>query len=238
MDNCIKERYFGNSLSSPEVSLITCSRHAMKNNNYLIVNPVNKEAVLLDPAWQIDKIQSALRENEVTLSGILLTHSHFDHTDLARPLAEIYDCPIWMSAQEVAFSGFQARQLHVIDGSRPWIAAGMKITPILTPGHTPGCVCYLIDDNLFTGDVLFVEGCGICPDIEAAYQMYDSLSVLKYSLPAQTKIFPGHTYVREPGLQLVEVLKYNMYLHFTDPYSFAGFRMRKGQSMQKIMDFR
>jgi len=155
---------------APGVFLIRVSRKIMKNNNYLVVDPATHQAVLVDPAWEIGKFHAALASTRSTLSGILLTHSHPDHIDLARPLADFHNCPIWMSRQEIAASGFEARQLVAIDET-PWHVGQMSIEPILTPGHTPGCVCYLIGNNLFSGDVLFAEGCGICNGVDAAFAM-------------------------------------------------------------------
>ncbi len=222
---------------SPQVFLLKVSRQMMKNNNYLVVDPASHQAVVVDPAWQIEKIQSALASTRSTLSGILITHTHFDHIDLAKPLADFYNCPIWMSKQEIEASGFAARQLIAID-ENPWSVGEMWIQPILTPGHTPGCICYLIGDNLFTGDVLFAEGCGICNDIQAAYEMFASLERLKSHLKPHTYIFPGHTYMRPPGQRFSDVLGNNIYLHFDDKESFAAFRLRKGQSERKLLDFR
>jgi hydroxyacylglutathione hydrolase len=221
---------------APCVFLIKVSHQRMKNNNYLVVDPATHQAVLVDPAWQMEEIQSTLARTESTLSGIVLTHGHFDHVHLAKPLAEFYNCPVWMSKQEIAASGFDARQLVSIDET-PWFVGEMRIQPILTPGHTPGCVCYLIGNNLFTGDVLFAEGCGICGDLIAAYQMFESLERLKQCLKPHTRIYPGHTYVRPPGQPFSNVRGYNMYLNFPDKESFAAFRLRKGQSREKLLDF-
>lgn len=221
---------------APCVFLIKVAHQRMKNNNYLVVDPATHQAVLVDPAWQMEEIQSALARTSSTLSGILLTHAHFDHIHLAKPLAELYDCPVWMSRQEIDASGFDARQLVAIDET-PWSVGEMRIQPILTPGHTPGCVCYLIGDNLFTGDVLFAEGCGICGDIDAAHQMFESLVRLKFRLQPHTRIYPGHTYVRPPGQRFSNLLGYNMYLNFDDKHSFAAFRLRKGQSREQLLNF-
>lgn len=224
-------------LFEPQVFLLEVSREVMKNNNYLVVDPGTHQAVVIDPAWQKEKIDNALEKTQSTLSGILITHSHFDHIDLAKPLAEFYNCPIWMSEREIASSGFFAPQLIGIDET-PWYVGKMKIQPIYTPGHTPGCICYLIDDNLFTGDVLFAEGCGVCPSVQGAYEMFHSLEKLKKTLAPATHIFPGHTYVKPPGQKFCDLLQRNMYLQFPDQESFAAYRMRKGQSMQKILNFR
>ncbi|WP_395787549.1 MBL fold metallo-hydrolase [Aquimonas sp.] len=223
--------------SSPRVFLIEVERGRMKNNNYLIVDPSSRQAVLVDPAWQVDKLQATIAAADAQVSGILLTHAHYDHIDLARPLAEFYNCPIWMSAQEVAHSGFGAPSLQPID-ERPWQVGGLWIEPILTPGHTPGCVCFRIGDNLFTGDVLFAEGCGICTSVDAAHQMFDSLEMLKRRLPPQVHVFPGHTYVRPPGQRFGDVQGFNMYLQFRDRDSFAAYRLRRGQSAQSLLNFR
>ncbi len=222
--------------NAPQVFLVTVERGPMKNNNYLVVDPSTHQAVAIDPAWEFDKLQAELERTQSHLSGILVTHTHSDHIDLARPMAEFYNCPIWMSHEEIAFSGFEARQLVPI-GSEPWSIGGMRIEPILTPGHTPGCVCFLIGDNLFTGDVLFAEGCGICFQLDAAYAMFESLQYLKKRVPPQTHVFPGHTYVRPPGQKLSELMRYNIYLQFADKETFAAYRLRKGQSGGKVLDF-
>jgi hydroxyacylglutathione hydrolase len=222
---------------APRVFLIKVSREIFKNNNYLIVDPATHHSVLVDPAWEMDKIQSALSSTQSTLSGILITHTHRDHIDLAKPLAEFYNCPIWMSSREIQVSRFAAPQLIAIDET-PWFVGQMLIQPIFTPGHTPGCVCYLIGDNLFTGDVLFAEGCGICSDVPAAHEMFVSLERLKSHVKPHTHIFPGHTYARAPGQKFSDVRRHNIYLHFLDKDSFAAFRLRKGQSERRLLDFR
>jgi hydroxyacylglutathione hydrolase len=149
----------------PHVVVLHMHRGLMKNYNYLVVDPGSRQAVIVDPAWEIGKIERALADTHARLSGILVTHAHPDHIHLVKPLAEKYDCPIWMSREEIVNSGFRAGQLIGIDLS-PWAVGQMLIEPIFTPGHTPGCTCYLIGDNLFTGDVLFAEGCGICLDAQ------------------------------------------------------------------------
>lgn len=222
---------------APSVFLVKVERGVMKNNNYVVRDPSTAQAVLVDPAWEIETLQETLERTQSHLSGILVTHTHSDHIDLARPLAEFYNCPIWMSREEAAFSGFQSRHLIAID-ERPWRVGAMRIEPILTPGHTPGCVCFLIGDNLFTGDVLFAEGCGICFELDEAHAMYDSLQMLKTRVPADTHVFPGHTYIRPPGQKLGDIMRYNIYLQFTDRDSFAAYRLRKGQGGPKVLDFR
>lgn len=219
---------------APQVFLLKMSNSAMKNNNYLVVDPATHQAVVVDPAWELEKIEHALAGTRATLSGVLVTHAHFDHVHLARQVAQLYNCPIWMSKLEIAASGFDATHLVGID-EVSWRVGCMEIQPILTPGHTPGCVCYLIGDNLFTGDVLFAEGCGICGDVAAAHQMFASLEKLKARVSPHVHVYPGHTYVRPPGQRFGDILRFNMYLQFDDPDSFAAYRLRKGQT--KLLDF-
>lgn len=220
----------------PRVIVLKTCHGSIKNYNYLLIAPDGPQAVVVDPAWEMEKIERAVKDARATLSGILVTHSHPDHIDLAEPLAQKYDCPIWMSQEEIVASGFHAAQLVPINRN-PWMVGQMLIEPIFTPGHTLGSVCYMLGNNLFTGDVLFAEGCGICPDTQAAYAMFASLENLKTRLKPETRIFPGHSYGKPPGQTLAQVLKENIYLQFSDKHAFAAFRLRSGQDPGKMFNF-
>ncbi len=227
---------FAPRAAEPRVVELEMRFRLMKNYNYLVIDPLTRQAVVVDPAWEIDKIDTALAEAGVSLSGILITHSHPDHVHLAIPLSEKYDCPVFMSKEEIAISGFDAGRLVAIDDS-PLVVGGLSIEPIFTPGHTPGCMCYLIGDHLFTGDVLFAEGCGMCPDLEAAQTMYASLQRLMSRVGSKTQVYPGHSYGKPPGQTMAQLLKDNIYLHFKSKDSFAAFRMRSGQNRAKMLSF-
>ncbi len=222
---------------APEVTLIEVAAGAMKNNNYLVVDPVTRQALLVDPAWQRDKLEAALQRAGASLSAIALTHAHFDHVHLAGELSAAHDCPVWMSQREIEASRFDLPRLLAIDET-PRTLGALRIEPILAPGHTPGCLCYRIGGHLFAGDVLFIEGCGLCRDEAAAYAMFDSLERLKRELAPDTRIHPGHTYVRAPGVPFAELLRWNMYLQFPDRRSFAAYRLRRGQDPRKLVAFR
>lgn len=218
------------------VHRIKTSFHGFKNNNYLVIDSATGAAVVVDPSWEFDKLACSVERESVQLQGVLITHSHPDHIHLAKKMADHYCCPIWMSNEEIVYSGFNAKQLVPI-GQVPWALGTSEIIPIPTPGHTPGCTCYLIGNNLFSGDVLFNEGCGLCPDRPSARAMYYSLRKLKATLRDDTRIYPGHTYSALPGQKFSTVIKSNIYLHFTDVDSFCNFRLRLGQDKSKMFKF-
>jgi hydroxyacylglutathione hydrolase len=215
--------------TGPEVVVLKMQLRSMTNYNYLIVDPATRRAVIVDPAWEMDKVDAALDAAGATLAGILITHSHPDHINLAAALAVARQCPIWMSHAEMAVSAFRSEWLVGID-SAPWYVGAMQIVPLHTPGHTPGCFCYLIGENLFTGDVLFAEGCGMCPDLAAAYRMHASLAYLKALIEPQVRVYPGHSYGKAPGQRFEDILQDNIYLQFSEPDAFVRFRMRAMQS--------
>ncbi len=220
-------------MSSPQVVVLHMQQGHMRNFSYLVIDPDSGEAVIVDPAWQMEKVDHALVQARAVLRGILVTHAHPDHIHLADPLSARYGCPIWMSEREIEVSGYRAERLSYC-GAAPRYVGGMQIRPISTPGHTPGCLCYLIGNNLFTGDVLFYEGCGVCPDLESAHTMFWSLKYLKALVEPETLVFPGHSYGMPPGQPFSRLLRNNIYLQFSDQNSFAAFRLRKRQSPGNI----
>ncbi|WP_207642628.1 MBL fold metallo-hydrolase [Ruminiclostridium josui] len=105
-----------------------------------------------------------------------------------------------------------------------------SIKNIHTPGHTFGSTCYLVDGNLFTGDFIFIEGCGICTSNGAsAREMYTSIQKIKSNISLETRIFPGHSYGKPPGYPLKYLFENNIYFQIDDVDKFIAFRQRKGQ---------
>lgn len=223
------------------MSLIICPikvrSYSIINYTYLIINPQLKTAIIVDPAWEIETIEKALQQYNSTLIGILLTHHHFDHINLADTLANHHQIPVFMSKAEIDYYQFQCTNLTAIFQETDFILGGISIKPIFTPGHTFGGTSFLIDNSLFCGDTLFIEGCGMCfgngssPEI-----LFDSLQMLKKIISPQTYIYPGHSYGEEPGKSFKYTLEKNIYLHFDTKDSFVNFRMRKNQ--KKIFDFK
>jgi hydroxyacylglutathione hydrolase len=209
---------------------IKVSKLLFKNYCYLIINTDNKKAILIDPAWEMEKIERQLELHQVTLASILLTHHHFDHVNLADSLAKKYHVPVMISKTEIEYYGFSCHNLVSITQTSDMTIEQIEILALFTPGHTRGAISYLVADNLFSGDTLFIEGCGICTGRGGdPSQMFDSLSYLKAIIPIGTKIYPGHSYGQEPGLPFSYLLQNNIYLQFNNKQQFINFRMRKNQ---------
>jgi hydroxyacylglutathione hydrolase len=223
-------------VSGPDVTTIQVCCGFFKNYSYLVVDPRTRQAVLVDPAWEIDKIKRAILHADATLSAVLVTHAHPDHTDLAVTFAENHLCPIWASADAIEHLPRQKQHFQAIDGRRLQIGE-LFIEPIPTPGHTSGCVCYVIGNNLFSGDTLFAEGCGMCSDVATAHAMFHSLETLKSRLRPTTRIYPGHSYGVPTGQPFSAVLRENIYLQFNDREAFTAFRLRKGQNFARMFRF-
>jgi hydroxyacylglutathione hydrolase len=201
------------------------------NYCYLVTHIPTNDAILIDPAWEMDTIEKQLIDHNVTLRGILLTHSHPDHINLAEPLAIKYNVPVYMSRAEIDFYHFRCPNLNAIDNFTSFALGNLIINPLLTPGHTHGGTSYLIGDNLFCGDTIFIEGCGICTakggDPEA---LYDSLQIFKRTISSHAKIYPGHCYGHPVGQTFEFVLANNIYLQFDSKELFVKYRMRENQS--------
>jgi len=196
------------------------------NYCYVLINREINQAVVIDPAWEIDKIEAVLKARKCKLSAILLTHHHNDHTNLANDLAVETGADVYMSACEISEYDFTCTNLRAIEEPRI-SAAGMQIDVIETPGHTAGSVCFATGDYLFTGDTLFIEGCGVCTGWGAsASQLFDSLTTIKEGFADDTRIFPGHRFRESPGKSLQYVKENNVYLQVEDRTGFVNLHTR------------
>lgn len=211
-----------------EVHQIKTYHQMWSNYCYIIADRSKKSAIAVDPSWEIDKITDKLHELDVDLSAILLTHSHYDHVNLAEPLQQIYHSDIYMSSAEIDFYQFRCRNLIALEDGQTFAAGGFIIRSILTPGHTAGGMCYLLSDHLFTGDTVFTEGCGICEDRgSSAEDMFHSIQRIKASIPPHVRVYPGHSFGEKPGQKMESLLKNNIYFQIEKKRTFREFSQQK-----------
>ena len=217
---------------SLSVHTIKISTPIIKNYVYLIIDERSRNAVLIDSVWEKKRILELLAEKDITLTHILLTHSHPDHVYLADTLARATGCTVHMSLTETEFYGFKCHNLIPLHKNEQILCGDTTIIPIHTPGHTKGSLCYIAGNNIFTGDTLFIEGCGLCWGKGAdPVEMFDSLQMLKRILPGEMRVYPGHRFGEKPGLCFKDVLQYNIYLDFKKKEDFIKYRMRKKQHL-------
>lgn len=207
------------------------------NYCYIVKDTVTSSAIIIDPAWEMDKVENILQNTDSVLKGIFLSHSHFDHVNLVNSLLYRHNCKVYMSGEEIRQYNFKCLNLCEVNNNEEISIDNIKVKCILTPGHTKGSMCYHIFDSLFTGDTVFIEGCGIC-DFSggSAADMYYSLRYLKDNISPDTGIYPGHSYGEDPGMSFGKVIKNNIYFQINDIEQFVGFRLRNGQ--KNLFDFR
>ena len=170
----------------------------IQNFSYLIGCQETGECGVVDAAFEVDRIVSIAKKDGMKITTALFTHTHYDHMDGIGELTERTDiAKIYVHKNEAkALSEFKEKVVETEDGEK--ISIGNVLLKVIhTPGHLPGCVCYLGDNFVVTGDTLFTGSIGRCDFPESnARDMYNSLQKLK-ELPDETIIYPGHDYGAE-----------------------------------------
>ncbi len=151
------------------------------------------QAIIIDPVVDhADRDTELLQQLGLKLVAVLETHVHADHVTAAATLRERTGCQVVFGQD----SGATGADVIVGDGDRIEFGARYVIARE-TPGHTAGCVSYVLDDlsMAFTGDTLFIRGCGRTDFQEGdARALYRSVHDKIFCLPDACRIYPGHDY--------------------------------------------
>ena len=185
----------------------------MQNFIYLIGDPQSREAVVVDPGWDVPKILEVARADGYRLTKALVTHHHFDHVRGLSELLEAFDVPVYAHRDDAPQLDLPASSLKPVDGGATIEVGRVPATLIHTPGHTPGSQCLLIEGRLLSGDTLFIGACGRC-DLPGGdpRQLYESLSKRLRPLDDRTVLCPGHNYAEVPTATLGEEKRANPFL--------------------------
>ncbi len=190
--------------------------------SYVVFEPSTKDAFVIDPVldfepasgrvWteSVEKLAAFLDAEHLVPRFILETHAHADHLSGSQWLKQRYGAPIAVSArirevQEVFQGVFAWPELRT-DGSQfdrlledddTLFAGPLRLRALATPGHTPACMSFQVEDAVFTGDALFLDdvGVGRCdfPKGDAG-ALYESVTRALFTLPDETRLFVGHDY--------------------------------------------
>ena len=216
------------------VRTVRTAGHGLVNYSYLVTDHATRAAALIDPAWQPDQLLAAIDEAGARLTHILVTHAHPDHCALAAPLAARFSAMVCLGRVEAESARFTCPSLLLLDDEAHLQIGETAVRALLTPGHTPGGLCYLFERDCFTGDTVFVEGCGRC-DLPGSdpLAMYRSVQRLKALLPAGVTLHAGHSFGKGPSKPLARVREENLYFHLEDPEIFVGMLTRRSQTYSK-----
>jgi hydroxyacylglutathione hydrolase len=180
---------------------------------YIVSCTETKEALVIDPAGDEERVVERLKRKGLHLAYIVNTHGHPDHTCGNQKVKEITGADIVMHeeddnifnspdgqvmAKQMGFTLSPHADIFVKDGDE--ITAGnVSLKVIHTPGHSPGGICLLGDGNLFTGDTLFVGAIGRT-DLPGSSlnQFMKSIKERLLILPGETVVWPGHDYGNRP----------------------------------------
>jgi glyoxylase-like metal-dependent hydrolase (beta-lactamase superfamily II) len=215
--------YFRQLLSGRDLARGDAMARQMVNFAYLIGDRQTGEAVVVDPAYNVDDILAVLEADEMRLVGALGTHYHADHIGGSMmgfsvvgiaELLERVSVPIHIQRDEVDYvrktTGVGDNDLQLHRSGDVVSVGAIDIELIHTPGHTPGSQCFLVHDHLVAGDTLFLDGCGRT-DLPGSdpREMYYSLTQRLAKVPDDAVLYPGHLYSVEPSAPMGETREHN-----------------------------
>lgn len=178
-------------------------------NNYLVADEVSKEALLIDCSDYVPQIIDYVKENGLNVKYILLTHGHFDHVLGINRMNEVLGANVYvhegdkeqvvntravMTMFGLPTEGVENPKITATLSDAGELTLGNQVIKVIeTPGHTPGGVCYLIGDCLFSGDTLFHGTIGRIDLPGGSFQQIKhSVKDVLFALDENIKVYPGH----------------------------------------------
>jgi glyoxylase-like metal-dependent hydrolase (beta-lactamase superfamily II) len=200
---------------------------------YIIASAKGREAVIIDPVLEnVDKYIQLLNELDLKLVKVIDTHIHADHVTGATKLKQATNCTTLMGEHTPA----DAVEIKVKDNELIKID-GLKIKSLYTPGHTSDSYSFLLDNYLFSGDTLLINGTGRT-DFQngSSKDAYNSLFNNILKLPEETLVYPGHDYNGKFSSTIGNEKKFNPRLQVKSVDEYVEIMSNLNLSKPEMMD--
>ena len=179
-------------------------------NCYIIGSELTKEGMIIDPGDEAGEILKSVRDGQLDIKFIVLTHGHIDHVGAVKEVKEVTGAEVCVHTDDAKSISGQEGQLisrlvsglsysappspdRLLKGGDSIDLGDLHLGVLHTPGHTPGGICLLGNGVLFTGDTLFNCGIGRTDLPGGSYsQLMNSLHTKLMILPDSTIVYPGH----------------------------------------------
>jgi glyoxylase-like metal-dependent hydrolase (beta-lactamase superfamily II) len=200
---------------------------------YLIASAKGREAVIIDPVLEnVEEYIQLLKELDLKLVKVIDTHIHADHVTGASKLKQATNCTTLMGEHTPA----DAVEIKVKDNELIKID-GLKIKSLYTPGHTSDSYSFLLDNYLFSGDTLLINGTGRT-DFQngSSKDAYNSLFNNILKLPEETLVYPGHDYNGKFSSTIGNEKKFNPRLQVKSVDEYVEIMSNLNLSKPEMMD--
>lgn len=175
--------------------------------SYLLGDETSREAALIDSVnTQTERDAKLIQELNLSLKYVFETHVHADHITGVFNLRKHFP-----RVQSVVskYGGAECADILIDDGHVLRLGE-LEIRVLATPGHTEGCVSYVVDGKVFSGDALLIRGCGRTDFQQGdAGKLYDSITQKLFALPDHTLVYPGHNYAGLTASSIAEEKSFN-----------------------------
>lgn len=190
----------------------------MQNFTYVLEDEETKEAVIIDPSWDLDLVIETIERNDLKVKYVINTHHHFDHTVGNDAIIKHTHSKILQHEASTLKNDIKLSNNEKIK------FGNSELTVIHTPGHSKDGICLVGDGKIISGDTLFVGNCGRV-DLPggSAKELYHSLTDIISKLDDNLILYPGHNYGNSPHSTIGKEKKTNFVLQPRTEEEFVDF---------------